>query len=405
MFNSTEINEDLLYQVPGSIIALLSVFYGSISVMSVAGNSLVIWIVATSRSMQSVINCFIANLALADIVIGLFAIPFQFQAALLQRWDLPEFMCAFCPYIQTLSVNVSVFTLTAIAIDRHRAIMTPLRARPSKSKAKVIITLIWLVSAVLASPIAIALKVEQVLDEEQNELGIMKKKPFCRNVRLDDNVLMVYRYLLVFLQYVTPLCIITCVYARMSLKLWGSRAPGNAQTLRDASLTRNKKKVIKMLVIVVALFALCWLPLQTYNLLQFAFPAVNEYKYINIVFFTCDWLAMSNSCYNPFIYGIYNDKFKREFRRRFLFRDQSYRFSSPGTDSFEHNKTNAQLNRVRSTYDWDRNTAQLTTACHVAAQDASTHQKHHHAAGIYHAKRIVSTPKLTNENPEDITIQ
>jgi leucokinin receptor len=51
----------------------------------------------------------------------------QFQAALLQRWNLPHFMCPFCPFVQVLSVNVSVFTLTAIAVDRHRAIIEPLR--------------------------------------------------------------------------------------------------------------------------------------------------------------------------------------------------------------------------------------------------------------------------------------
>lgn len=45
-------------------------------------------------------NFFIANLALADVIIGLFAIPFQFQAALLQRWNLPDFMCPFCPFFQ-----------------------------------------------------------------------------------------------------------------------------------------------------------------------------------------------------------------------------------------------------------------------------------------------------------------
>jgi hypothetical protein len=69
-----------LYDVPAGIIVLLSVFYGTISVLAVAGNSLVMWIVATSRRMQNVTNCFISNLALADIVIGLFAIPFQVRA-------------------------------------------------------------------------------------------------------------------------------------------------------------------------------------------------------------------------------------------------------------------------------------------------------------------------------------
>jgi hypothetical protein len=35
-------------------------------------------------------------------------------------------------------------------------------------------------------------------------------------------------------------------------------------------------QVIKMLVIVVALFALCWLPLQTYNVLQYIYPEINQ---------------------------------------------------------------------------------------------------------------------------------
>jgi leucokinin receptor len=66
-----------LFEVPAGITALLSFFYGSVSVMAVVGNCLVMWIVATSRRMQNVTNCFISNLALADIVIGLFVIPFQ----------------------------------------------------------------------------------------------------------------------------------------------------------------------------------------------------------------------------------------------------------------------------------------------------------------------------------------
>jgi len=81
MTNNSNLTNDGTYQDPyevsAGITALLSFFYGSVSVMAVVGNCLVMWIVATSRRMQNVTNCFIANLALADIVIGLFVIPFQ----------------------------------------------------------------------------------------------------------------------------------------------------------------------------------------------------------------------------------------------------------------------------------------------------------------------------------------
>lgn len=78
-----------------------------------------------------------------------------------------------------------------------------------------------------------------------------------------------------------------------------------------------------MLIIVVLLFGICWCPLQVYNILQVTWDCVNEYKYINIVWFCSDWLAMSNSCYNPFIYGIYNVNIYR-FIMTFLHNSANY---------------------------------------------------------------------------------
>lgn len=49
--------------------------------------------------------------------------------------------------------------------------------------------------------------------------------------------------------------------------MWGRRAPGEAERRRDANILRNKKKAIKVLMFVVGMFAVCWLPLQTYEVL------------------------------------------------------------------------------------------------------------------------------------------
>ena len=55
---------------------------------------------------------------------------------------------------------------------------------------------------------------------------------------------------------------------------------------------------------------------QVYLVASIIHPSINTWKYVNIMFFAFHWLAMSSSCYNPFIYGIYSEKFKREFRIR-----------------------------------------------------------------------------------------
>lgn len=373
--------DERLYEVPLHVVVLLTVFYVSISVAAIVGNGLVLWVVATSRRMQSVTNCFIANLALADVMIGLFAIPFQFQAALLQRWSLPDFMCPFCPFVQVVSVNVSVFTLTAIAVDRHRAVLSPLSAPPTKLRAKVVIAFIWFLSLAMASPMAVALRVVQIPDDTVvtvvTDIGVSAlahstvpswsyadadtpfpfTKPFCDLEGMTPTTMLVYRMVLVVVQYLTPLVIITLVYSRMAHRLWGSRAPGNAEDSRDANLLRNKKKVIKMLVIVVTLFALCWLPLQTYNFLHMVYPEINQYRYINIIFFCCDWLAMSNSCYNPFIYGIYNEKFQREFRLRLAV---FLRRSPTGRGQLPRELSNLDSGR----WDWPQNARHATLALH-----------------------------------------
>jgi len=73
--------------------------------------------------------------------------------------------------------------------------------------------------------------------------GRQHTKPFCYNVNMSEEAMLSYRFVLFFVQYFTPLCVISCVYVRMALRLWGSRAPGNAQDSRDANLMKNKKKV------------------------------------------------------------------------------------------------------------------------------------------------------------------
>lgn len=65
------------FDVPTGLICLLAFLYGSISLLAVIGNGLVILVIVKNNRMHTVTNIFIANLAVADVIIGLFSIPFQ----------------------------------------------------------------------------------------------------------------------------------------------------------------------------------------------------------------------------------------------------------------------------------------------------------------------------------------
>lgn len=107
--------------------------YTSIFVLALVGNGVVCYIVYSSPRMKTVTNYFIVNLAVGDIMMSLFCVPFSFFSILiLQYWPFGSLLCHLVNYSQAVSVLVSAYTLVAISIDRYIAILWPLRPRVSK---------------------------------------------------------------------------------------------------------------------------------------------------------------------------------------------------------------------------------------------------------------------------------
>ena len=55
-------------------------------------------------------------------------------------------------FFQHLSINVSIFTLVVIALDRYRAIVWPLKGSYSKLRAKINLIYVWIFGTTLALP-------------------------------------------------------------------------------------------------------------------------------------------------------------------------------------------------------------------------------------------------------------
>ena len=67
-------------------------------------------------------------------------------------------------------------------------------------------------------------------------------------------------------------------------------------------------QVVKMMIVVVVIFGVCWLPQHIFFLLTNRIKAFGDYKHIQVVYLTIYWLAMSNSMYNPIIYCWMNQR-------------------------------------------------------------------------------------------------
>ncbi|XP_058231596.1 tachykinin receptor 1a isoform X2 [Hemibagrus wyckioides] len=116
--------------------------------------------------------------------------------------------------------------------------------------------------------------------------------------------------------YFLPLLVMGCAYLVVGLNLWASEIPGDSSGRYQEQLTA-KRKVVKMMIVVVCTFAVCWLPYHVYFLLHQFFPLLFEKPFIQQVYLAIMWLAMSSTMYNPIIYCCLNDRFRAGFKQAF----------------------------------------------------------------------------------------
>ncbi|CAF93754.1 unnamed protein product, partial [Tetraodon nigroviridis] len=119
------------------------------AVLAVLGNVLVCWAVGLNSNLQTVTNLFVVSLAVADVAVGLLAIPF---AIIISTGICAHFLgCLFLACFVLILTQSSIFSLLAIAVDRYVAISNPLRysSLVTGQRAKVIISVCWLLSFVI----------------------------------------------------------------------------------------------------------------------------------------------------------------------------------------------------------------------------------------------------------------
>jgi len=303
--------------------AALIVAYSVIFVLGIAGNTLVVYVVAHNSSMQTTTNVFIANLAVSDIMMCLLAVPFTPISGLLQAWPFGSALCRFVPMTLGVSVYVSTLTSTAIAVDRYCVIVHPFLRRMRIRACLVLICIIWLIAISISLPLALYQHLVWIGEGEFYS---------CEENWPDPTSRQLFTIISLVLQYIFPCVVIIYCYAHVSVVLrrrarnvigtgtYSSRHSGienGHADLRNRMKLRRKRRTNRMLIAMVAIFAVCWLPLNVILLSLEYDESVGASPYFLLVFFAAHVIAMSSTVYNPFLYAWMNDNFRKEFRRVF----------------------------------------------------------------------------------------
>ncbi|XP_053678037.1 uncharacterized protein LOC128728435 [Anopheles nili] len=196
---------------------LIIPLYAIIFLLSVVGNLLVILTLAQNKRMRTVTNVYLLNLAISDLLLGVFCMPFTLAGQVLRRFVFGSVMCKLIPYFQAVSVSVAVWTLVAISLERYFAICRPLSSRRWQTQfhAYKMIALVWTLSLLANSPLCYVQRLQPVLRVGRTT-GQMK----CREVwpdRVSEKAYVLFHDVgLLFL----PLLTMGFAYSMIVSKLW-----------------------------------------------------------------------------------------------------------------------------------------------------------------------------------------
>lgn len=279
--------------------ALKLTLYAVIFLVSAIGNILVCIVIMKRKKMKTVTNYFILNLAFADLTLTLICIPFDIPVQEMNyKWPYGSFMCNILYPLQTMSLFASVFTLTAVSLTRYWAILYPLRRQLSTTNAKWLIVIIWLLSIVPVSPYISVLRIG--------------KTGSCDEYWSSDNDRKIYTVVLFVAEYVIPLSIIAAAYTSIGRELGKKKKTGLENKFLQNAQSEEASKVIRMLIAVTILFAVCVLPTNIMWLwLDFGNAEEQFAHFWELVAF-CNILTFANSAANPVCYTITNTNYRKE---------------------------------------------------------------------------------------------
>ncbi|XP_072538511.1 neuropeptide Y receptor Y8b [Salminus brasiliensis] len=294
----------------------LIVAYSAMLAVGLLGNTCLVAVILRQKEMRNVTNIFIANLSCSDILMSILCLPSTIIYTLMDQWILGEALCKVSPFVQCSCITASIFTMVLIALERHQLIIHPTGWKPVVGHSYLAVAVTWIVACFISLPF-LPFNVLETLHLGSHNLslpaGSSADHVVCKEDWPSPENRLAYMTSLLIFQYCLPLVLITFCYLRIFLRL--CRRKDIIERTRDARQRKAKhsKRINIMLATIVAVFALCWLPMTVFNTVfdwnHEAMPAC-----YNVVFSVCHLTAMASTCVNPIIYGFLNNNFQKELK-------------------------------------------------------------------------------------------
>ncbi|KAF7270171.1 adipokinetic hormone/corazonin-related peptide receptor variant I-like [Rhynchophorus ferrugineus] len=284
--------------------------YSVLMVFSAIANITVLVLLMRRRKMNpSRINSMLIHLAIADLLVTFLMMPLEIAWACTVQWLAGDFMCRIMSFFRTFGLYLSSFVMCCISIDRYYAVLKPLYLVDLDRRERLMVVGAWIGAMICSAP-------QMFLFHVEHHPNITWYKQ-CVTYHSFPSYAheLAYSVSGMILMYAFPLAVIIFCYASILLEIFRrTRDPNRADSVTRSSLAflgKAKVRTLKMTIIIVFVFFVCWTPYHVmcvwYWYDRDSAQQVDQRVQRGLFLFAC-----TNSCMNPLVYGLFNIRARRK---------------------------------------------------------------------------------------------
>uniref|UniRef100_A0A8C0J0P5 Gonadotropin-releasing hormone receptor n=1 Tax=Chelonoidis abingdonii TaxID=106734 RepID=A0A8C0J0P5_CHEAB len=278
-------------------------------------NIAVLWTVTQKYRKRPHIRILIVNLAAADLLVTFVVMPLDAAWNITVQWYAGDLACRALMFLKLVAMYASAFITVVISLDRQAAILHPLSVGDAKKKNKAMLCVAWALSVLLALP---QMFVFHAVSRSQPIYFIQCATVGSFQAHWQETLYNMFTFSCLFL---LPLLIMVLCYSRILIDISGKmkRVFSSKEVhLRRSynNIPRARMRTLKMSIVIVLTFVLCWTPYYLLGLWYWFSPEMLSRKKVppslsHILFL----FGLFNACLDPLIYGLFTMHFRREIGR------------------------------------------------------------------------------------------
>ncbi|XP_020773378.1 cysteinyl leukotriene receptor 1 [Boleophthalmus pectinirostris] len=314
--NSTECPsiDDFRNQVYSTVYSLITVF-------ALLSNGLALIILIRTNRHSTPFHIYMLNLAVSDILCAC-TLPLRILYYVNKgQWNYGDFLCRFSSYSLYVNLYCSIYFMAVMSVTRFLAIVFPVKNMylVTEKRARIVCFGVWVLICLMSCPFLLS---GQHIDPVTNKTKCFEPPKKIKGIK----TLVRLNYVSLAIGFLIPFLVILICYVGIIRTLM-------SRTMVPSKQTASATRAIRMIVIVLLTFLLCFMPYHIQRTIHLHFlsrtdasceETVAMQKYVVITL--C--LAASNSCFDPMLYFFSGEgfrtrvnSFRQSFRGKWTFRE------------------------------------------------------------------------------------